>query len=169
MNPPNPKPTFDDLIFQVGEMTFGELAFMLVIPEEVQSVDAPPAPWGYAGHVDFTGPFNGQLYCVISADLLEPLAANMLGIDTDEELPEGVRMEDALKELLNVIAGNLLPAIAGDEVVFHIGGPVLMDRPALPTSMPGKQFAGKAEMTLDAGRAALALFVDEDAQLPEPA
>lgn len=166
MSPLNPKPTFDELLFQIAEMTFGELAFMLVLPEEGQPLGETSPPWGYAGHVDFTGPFDGQLCCVITADLLDPLAANMLGIDLDEDLPEGVQKEDALKELLNVIAGNLLPAIAGDEEVFHIAGPVLLDQPRLPLTVVGKEHVGRCEMTLDSGRAALSLFVDDPAKLP---
>jgi CheY-specific phosphatase CheX len=169
MNPQNPIPNFDPLLFQVAEATFGELAFMLVVPEELDETAGQPPEWGYAVRVDFTGPFNGELYAAITREMLEPLAANMLGIDPDEDPPDGVQLQDALKELINVVCGNLLPAIAGDEVVFQIGGPELLESPQLPCQEEGRVFAGQAELTLDSGRARLHLFIEAEADVPQPA
>jgi hypothetical protein len=166
MNPHLPTPNFDDILFRVTEETFGELAFMLAVPEEIQPIDRAKPQWGYAARVDFTGPFGGRLYVAVTDDMLHPLSANMLGIDPDEPAPEGVQLEDGLKELLNVICGNLLPVIAGDEVVFNIGGPVLLETPHWPADLPGHLAAGKAQLTLDCGEAFLELFVDENAQIP---
>ena len=138
---------------------------MLIVPEEFGEGPNDSA-WAHAAMVDFTGPFGGQLFVAISNDMLAPLASNMLGLDPGEEAPEGVDPVDALKELLNVICGNLLPALAGDEVVFHIGAPVLLDSPALPESIPDRQFAGLTDLLFDEGQACLKLFVDENATLP---
>jgi len=154
---------FDGLLFQVAEKTFGELAFLLIEPEEiVQSRHHPPPTWGYAARVEFTGPFGGEMHIAITENMLRPLAANMLGIDVDEELPKGVQLEDALKELLNVTCGNLLPRIGGDQVVFHIAAPTLLSEPTPP--LPANHTpVGRVQLILDVGMAHLTLYLDQDA------
>lgn len=166
MNPRNSTQTFEQTLHRVAEECFGELAFMLIVPEEFGERPAESA-WTHAAMVDFTGPFGGQLFVAISDEMLAPLASNMLGLDPGEQAPEGVDPVDALKELLNVICGNLLPALAGDEVVFHIGAPMLLESPTLPESAPGRQFAGQTDLLLDEGQACLKLFVDEGTTLPD--
>lgn len=168
MNPPKPTPNFSEPLFHVAEQTFGELAFMLVIPREVEPTTQDPPAWGYAARVEFTGPFDGEMHIAVTNDMLQPLAANMLGIDVEEEPPEGVQREDALKELLNVICGNLLPAMAGDQVIFQIGAPTLLSQAILPASVPERTLAGRSKLHLDSGVAEIVFFVDEDAELPDP-
>jgi hypothetical protein len=153
-------------MFHVAEQTFGELAFMLVVPEEQEPIDEQAPVWGYAARVAFAGPFQGEVYAAITEEMLRPLAANMLGIDIDESPPDGVKLEDALKELLNVVVGNLLPAIAGNEVVFHIGGPEVLPEPRMPATVTGHEFIGQTRLDLDSGKALLRLFVDENAEIP---
>jgi CheY-specific phosphatase CheX len=155
--------TFDDLLFQVAEKTFGELAFLLIEPEETVPSSRHPSPmWGYAARVEFTGPFGGLMHLAITEDMLRPLAANMLGIDVDEELPEGVRREDALKELLNVTCGNLLPRIGGNEAVFHIAAPTLLSEP-MSLLAANQTPAGRVQLNLDVGTAQLTFYTDQDA------
>lgn len=50
------------------------------------------------------------------------LAANMLGLDSDDDLANE-RGEDSLKELLNVGCGNLLTELAGPDPVFDLEVP----------------------------------------------
>ena len=52
--------------------------------------------------------------------MLPGLAANMLGVD---EAPGSAEQADALGELANVLCGNLLPAIAGEQHVFILEAP----------------------------------------------
>jgi hypothetical protein len=165
MNPSKPKPTFSDTLWTVGEETFESLAFMLLMPDDE---DSPGESWAHVCRVDFTGPFGGTVFVAISPGMLEPLAANMLGIEPGEDTPEGVKLEDAIKELLNVVCGNLLPAIAGSEEVFHIASPTLLDEPSVPQQVDGLEERGRAEMTLDSGRALLVLFLDTDAVIQTP-
>ena len=61
----------------------------------------------------------------ISTSVLPELAGNMLGMDDDAEISE-TEQQDALKEILNVICGNALPAIAGDQVEFSIDAPEVL-------------------------------------------
>lgn len=162
---PNPAtPNFNDLLLHVAEKTFGELAFLLVEPEELGSSHRTAARWGYASRVDFHGPFRGEMRIEITEDMLHPLAANMLGIDEFEDPPEGVNLEDALKELLNVTCGNLLPLVGGNEAVFHIGAPVVSTEAApLPADLTP---AGETTLNLDVGSARLSLFVEPNAAIP---
>ncbi len=166
MNQKNPKQIFNDTLAHVAEETFGELAFMLVMPED-ELADNAPVSWAHIACVDFTGPFSGKLFVAITGDMMEVLAANMLGLEPGEEPPEGVKIEDALKELLNVLCGNLLPIVTDDQVVFNIGGPEMFDGSAMPESIPQNILVGKKQMALDSGMTCLMFFVDETADLKE--
>ena len=57
----------------------------------------------------------------VSEGVLTELSANMLGVD-DQDTDREQRL-DALKETINILCGNLLPALAGKEAVFDIGAP----------------------------------------------
>ncbi len=162
----NKKLALNETIQKVADETFGELAFMLIMPDFEDTADRQIV-WGYGASVEFTGPFSGRLFVSITSDMLEPLAANMLGLEPGEAPPEGVKVVDALKELLNVICGNLLPAIAGHEKIFNISGPEMRDDPNPPESLSGHQLAGQDELLLDSGRACLRLFIDENVNLSE--
>lgn len=164
MNQKQLKPTFNNIISKVAEETFGSLAFMLTIPQD-EDVDCSQTVWGYGASVVFTGPFSGKLFISITSDMLKPLAANMLGLELEEEPPEDVKIEDALIELLNVICGNLLPAIASDEVVFNIAGPEILDDPNPRELLQKNQFAGESLLVLDSGKACLKLFIDDTVNL----
>ncbi len=157
MNPSKQTQTFDDTLWAVGEQTFESLAFMLLMPEEEGMASET---WGNVARVDFTGPFGGCLFGAISPGMLDALGANMLGIEPGEEPPPGVKLEDALKELLNVVCGNLLPAIAGTEDVFQIASPTMLDAPVLPEGVEGMELRGRGELVLDSGRAELVLYLD---------
>ena len=97
------------------------LAFMFVDdPDE----DEPFEPDGGAilAVMKFTGPFNGELAIAAPDEMCPELAANVLGLEPDDEIVQA-NPYDALKELLNVACGNLLTAIAGDEPVFDLTPP----------------------------------------------
>lgn len=165
---PNPATrNFNHLLFQVAEKTFGELAFLLVKPDELVPARRSSCPvWAYVARVEFIGPFGGEMQLGITEDLLHPLATNMLGIEENEEWPEGVIREDALTELLNVTCGNLLPMIAGDQAVFHIGEPGVIPQ-FLPPPPEKYALAGRIVLHLDIGAACLACYADSCANIVE--
>ena len=100
--------------------TLERLAFLFAFPDEDRSQDGPePA---VTGRVEFSGLFCGSLVVRVSTSIIPELAANMLGLEDDAEISVEAQ-QDAFKELTNVICGNLLPAIAGDQVEFTIGAP----------------------------------------------
>ncbi|MBW2359013.1 MAG: chemotaxis protein CheX [Deltaproteobacteria bacterium] len=77
-----------------------------------------------AASVSFAGPFAGGLVMTVSPQVVFELAANMLGVDNEETTLD--QQYDALKESMNVICGNLLPAITGKQAVFNIGSPEII-------------------------------------------
>lgn len=166
MNQKKSKQIFNDVINKVTEETISKLAFMLIMPQN-EDANNNQIVWGHGASVTFTGPFSGKLFISITSDMMEPLAMNMLGLESCDNLSEGIVVEDALKELLNVICGNLLPAIASDEVVFYIDGPEMLDDPNPPELLRQNQFAGESQLLLDSGTACLRLFINDIINLGE--
>jgi len=100
----------------------------------------------------------------LSPETLPEVAANMLGADRTDQVE---LQQDALKEVGNVLCGNLLPHLAGSDAEFHVGAPELLPDGLAPAeAAPGPPRAA-VELCLDAGRASIALFFDADeADLP---
>jgi CheY-specific phosphatase CheX len=142
----------DEALSRVAVKTLEKLAFMFSFPdpEESEPEDAMRVA------VDFKGVFTGSLLMEISRGAVPELAANMLGIEPacDSTLEQ---CEDALKEALNVICGNLLPVIAGSEEVFHIDAPRLVSGPGAEPSFPAEP-SGVSRLLLENGRCRLLFF-----------
>lgn len=88
---------------------------------DVLEEGAAPAPDGacIAARMKFAGPFQGHLALSAPESFCRQLAANVLGLEMeDAEVESGAA--DSLKELLNVVCGNLLTELAGDEPVFDL-------------------------------------------------
>ena len=104
-----------------AEDVLEKLAFMFSFPEDQEE------PMNYesavAASVSFSGPFNGKLIMTVSKEILPELAGNMLGIEDNTTTEQ---QYDALRELINVVCGNLLPAIAGKESVFNVNAPLII-------------------------------------------
>jgi CheY-specific phosphatase CheX len=112
-----------NILAGVTSDTLEKLAFLFVFPDEERDSDGPLPV--IAGRVQFNGFFSGSVVLRMSSSVLPELSANMLGVEDDAEIsPED--QQDAFKEMLNVICGNLLPAIAGDHVVFNIEAPEII-------------------------------------------
>ncbi len=86
----------------------------------------------------FSGPLTGALILALPAEMSAEIAANILGGDPGDDRMHRLA-PDALKEVLNVLCGNILSALAGWTP------PVDM---SLPTISPIDR-TGWAEMLLD--------------------
>ena len=151
--------SLDKLLLRVAEGIFEGLAFMLTMLED----EATDLPSGAAvAAVDFEGPFQGRLLISLADQMLPELATNMLGLE-EQASPTLLQQHDALKELANVVCGNLLPEIAGSEAEFNVSAPFLAsnDFPGLPPS--DQRLAAKARLILDSGEVNLALFLQNNA------
>lgn len=141
----------DDTLHRVAAETIEELALMFLVPQEDASVS--PADSRKTVRVAFTGPFRGELVVTAPESLLSQLAANMLGLAESEEVRPGYG-EDALKELANVVCGNLLPAIAGPGPVFRVGAPCMPDDDA---SLDTEESTAEARVYVEGGAIELTL------------
>ena len=149
--------SLDSLIQRVAEETFEALAFMMPMPaDDEPSADAPTV----IASVRFAGPFAGTLLLTVEQAMLAELAGNMLGMMDPDDLTAEQQI-DGLKELLNVICGNLLPELAGEEAVFDVLAPEMI--PGAPAPAGDAAPLASVCLALDAGRAALSLYAPADA------
>lgn len=72
--------------------------------------------------VDFTGEAEGSLYISTTSEFAEMLAANLLGLDMGDEGAEAFS-EDAVKELTNIVGGELLAFWLGEDAHYEMGVP----------------------------------------------
>lgn len=150
------------ILARVTNETLEKLAFLFTFPDDERDANGPePA---VAGRVDFNGFFSGSLVMRVSASDLQELAVNMLGLDDDAEITLE-EQQDAFKEMLNVICGNALPAIAGNQVEFNIGPPRILPEGEMPTEVSGSEPACIVRMMLEEGFCDMHFFVD--GPLPE--
>ncbi|QTA85261.1 Chemotaxis phosphatase CheX-like domain-containing protein [Desulfonema magnum] len=152
-------------LYRVAEDVLEKLAFIFSFPEdERENIDYASA---VTAKVSFTGPFTGTLVMAVSSRALPELAGNMLGLEDDEE-PTLEQRYDAVKELINVICGNLLPAVAGKETLFNVDPPKIIkdlenDMKAFSSeNEEGPNPLAAARLDIDEGQCDLLLFVEGD-------
>lgn len=143
----------------IAEVIFEELAFVLPAFDEDDEASGSEDE-RITGRIAFAGPFDGTLVLSLPVALLTEVSTNMLGLDFGEE-PSTEHNQDAFRELLNVICGNLLPKIGGEQAVFKIGvGEIVADPQAATPGDEQTQIAA-TRLQLEGGAAELSLFVNE--------
>ncbi len=125
---------YSQILSEVAADTLEQLAFIFSFSEDPDE-DALWEDEVTGCHLTFDGPQEGEILLAANSAVLPELAANMLGMD-DEDAPTQEHQEDALRESLNVICGNLLPKIGGVEAVFDISAPAVL---------PGEEMRSKVE------------------------
>ncbi len=120
-----PSSEFIEKAVEVISRILSESAFIFTDPMEPD--DCPDLrEWEVQGvSLVFSGYRSGVLTLWAGDDFLRSAAANMLGIDEDSE-KAGEKGMDALKEILNIIVGNLLTSVFGSDPVFDLGIPEKM-------------------------------------------
>jgi len=114
---------YSALLGKVFAQVAENLAFMFVETPEGEEFETFETDFVKA-HMRFAGPFRGMLSIAVPRAMCPEIAASVLGLEPDDALVTRQPC-DALKELLNVTCGNLLPAIAGEEPVFDLTVPEL--------------------------------------------
>jgi len=151
----------EEILFRVAIDTLEKLAFMFAFPGEDKENQQKGSM--AAGSVSFTGHFSGMLVMTISIEVLQELSVNMLGLEDGEEIDGHIR-SDALKETINVICGNLLPAIAGDKVIFDIDVPRILpagEKIRAGAGIPdGLAPSARVNLKFDEGQCVFFLFLD---------
>ena len=146
----------DSIVASTAVETMEKLAFLFSFPDE-ERTEAFPGP-AIAGRVGFNGLFTGSLALRMTSSVLPELAVNMLGLDDEEETNQELHL-DAFKEMLNVICGNLLPALAGEEAEFSIDAPQVIDAEG-DDVIEFQKAASIVRLMLEDGYCDLVFFVD---------
>jgi CheY-specific phosphatase CheX len=141
-------------LFQAAARTFEELAFMFTDSElnEQQS----EAEYEAGAELAFSGPVEGKLLLQMYGKVLVLLTRNLLA---EEVKLEESLLEDSLKEVTNIICGNLLPNIAGSEAVFDISAPRLLSDEYKPDTAESP--TARSVVGLESGRAEIFLFLEK--------
>ena len=118
-----------EIMEEVVVSVLEKLAYMFA--DQVPSEEMP----GDAGSllradIYFVGSTSGQLTLISSEEMCNELSVNMLGVEPGELDDQGLGRE-ALKELLNVICGQLLTEILGDKPVFDLSAPTVSQMDAV--------------------------------------
>ncbi len=150
------------ILTRVTSETLERLAFLFTFADDERDIDGQePA---VTGRVEFSGFFAGSILLRLSSSALQELAVNMLGLDDDDEIPPEEK-QDAFKEMLNVICGNALPAIAGNQVEFKIGSPEILSEAASATELSEANPDCIVRLMLEEGFCDVYFFVE--GRLPE--
>ncbi len=152
------KAQLSEIMYNITSETFEKMAFIFAEQNPEPGADETAFSGATVASVSFTGPTGGSLCMAISGEVLPELSANMLGMDEDETTSE--QHADALRETMNVICGNLLPAIAGDKAVFDIDAPEIIVT-SYSESYGGKQHVARARLEMDEGFCEMFLFIDD--------
>ena len=83
----------------------------------------------------FSGFKEGRVFLWMTEETADDAARNMLGLDDDYEVNEKQR-DDVLMEILNMIIGNLLTAMFGENVIFKLSIPEKINNEETPESFP---------------------------------
>lgn len=147
----------DNIILKISAETIEKLVFMFASPYDPENSTEGDPDIGV--RVSFTGPFSGTLGMKVSEELLSEITVNMLGVDDEDEITSEDQ-NDALKETLNILCGNILPVIGGKQAVFNIGAPMIIPEGQDIKGNDGEELASDVKLSLDEGRCDLVLFVN---------
>ncbi len=115
-------------------MGCGAFIFIDPLPE---SARPNPATWESIGvSLSYGGSCKGHLSLWAAMPFIRTLCSNMIGADEGSSIPLD-KLVDALKEILNMIVGNLLTVVYGDAPVFELGLPELLNRTRLQSDLGG--------------------------------
>jgi chemotaxis protein CheY-P-specific phosphatase CheC len=143
-----------EIVTKESVQTLEKLAFIFAMPED-EDIE-PEAGETVDVAIRFSGPFSGGMLILYPDEDLDELAANMLGLDDEDDIT-GEQKLDALKETINIVCGNVLPAIGGTEAVFDIEPPVVITDPG---KRPDVAQAVKVQLELDEGICFIYLYFD---------
>jgi CheY-specific phosphatase CheX len=99
------------------------LAFMFTDEEQIE---LSPADAWLETVISYQGPTQGTLRFRCTTDFSILLAANLLGIDPQDEEADA-KARDAVKEFMNIVCGQLVTAVHGSENIFNLTIPTITE------------------------------------------
>jgi len=147
-----------EILFHVTGEVLEKLAFIFSYPEDEEENDEIDRASLTMAEVSFSGPYAGTLVMAISTEVLPELSANMLGIDDAEEITADTQA-GVLKEVINIVCGNLLPKIFGRRTVFDLQPPEVIADPGTINAEDRRPLSSTT-LLLDDGVCEIFLFID---------
>jgi CheY-specific phosphatase CheX len=119
MNPEHPKKISMIIagVFKTMAFMFAEPMDKSKIPMTTRDMHEWVKTW-----MEFQGPLSGSLTMLFPVELCTIIAANVLGLDSNDERAI-IRNNDAAAELLNVVCGQILTELAGEKPIFDLTVP----------------------------------------------
>ncbi|RKY58638.1 MAG: hypothetical protein DRP96_08185 [Candidatus Neomarinimicrobiota bacterium] len=114
--------TTKDIVRKVVKDVLERFAFMFVDEPD----GSEKADWSddiLHAVISFNGEFRGRLSITAPVSFCTEVTANVLGIDPEENA--GEMACDALRELINIICGELVVALYGNKPIFNLSIPTL--------------------------------------------
>lgn len=147
-----------EILYRVAEDILESLAFLFpVLDEEKKNINNLRLQ---GASISYRGPFSGCLVIFVSETILPDLVRNMLGVDAWEEVSLA-QQHDALMELLSIVCGNLLPAVAGKKALFNVGVPRLFSLEEYNVLIKKQNPVSRVTLDLETGHIDFNLFLDE--------
>lgn len=112
-----------DMLQNLTQEILGNMAFMFVEPAE----EPGDFSESLAACIEFVSP-QGKDSLILqgSPDFLTDLASGLLGLEPDE-VDKNVEGLHSLKEIANVLAGEIIRELGGEHAQFSLGIPYVMD------------------------------------------
>ncbi len=117
-----------EILTQVLSEVLANLAFMFT---EDESPDPVPDDQWLEVTIHYHGPRSAALCLRCSRGFSILMAANLLGVDQESEDPEP-KADDAVKEFMNVVCGQLITTMHGSDDVFDVSIPDIIELPEEP-------------------------------------
>ena len=120
------KQDFKELLNEVVCRVMEQMAFVFPEPADLSDGVAFDDIELLLTSLSFKGDKEGQVSLIVPVEFCMELSANLLGKDIAKA---GTREEygDAVKEILNIITGQLLIRLFGEEVMFNLTAPEIKD------------------------------------------
>ncbi len=119
---------YEQAILDVASHVFETSAFLSVYPLE-EGTELPPPD--FCATMTFKGAADGRVSMRIAGEVLDTIVDNVLEMDSDPE-EQMKRRNDVLKEMLNMLCGNLLTSHFGSNPVFNLSPPEVIESAEMP-------------------------------------
>lgn len=120
--------SYEQAVLDAACHVFETSAFLTVLPHEV-GPDLPQPD--SCATMTFKGPVEGRVSMRVAAEVLDTIVDNLLEMQSDPD-EQARRRNDVLKEMLNMLCGNLLTLHYGSNPVFDLSPPEVLGNGELP-------------------------------------
>jgi hypothetical protein len=154
------KCNLEEILTQVVSETFESMVYMRALDTDACEEDTEASRT--CASITFSGSSSGSLLFSVPRSILHVIACNILGQDANDPISMEDQ-QDALKEVLNVICGNLLPRLFNPHEVFDVHQPRIVSNAeiaAISEIYGDDEPEAIASVRLDYGRVAIAMWLD---------